>query len=235
MTSPVCSYSPRSECAVSEANRPGCQQDKLQEQRYVAGCPPRLVDIPRRDWLAGLFAFGVFILISAGMAVAKTAGASAATAGSAQSGDMPDNAVIIGNGWRCRDRFAIGDSGKCELIRALLNAIVTGNEWVCMPGFRQDGEACKRLMPPANSVVRGSDWTCNPGFRWDGDACTVIIAPANANVRGDDYHCNAGFTEDDNGLCLAVVAPANATIRGDGSTYNPGYARTESDSCRRIN
>ena len=30
--------------------------------------------LPRNDWLAGLFAFGVFILISAAMAVAQTAG-----------------------------------------------------------------------------------------------------------------------------------------------------------------
>ena len=97
--------------------------------------------LPRRDWLAGLFAFGVFALISAGMAVAQIAGyeAAAATAGSAKSGDMPDNAVIVGNGWRSRDGFNLGDSGNCELIRAPLNAIVTGNEWVCMPGFSQDG------------------------------------------------------------------------------------------------
>jgi len=97
--------------------------------------------LPRRDWLAGLFAFGMFVLISAGMAVAQTAGsgATAATAGGAQSGDMPDNAVIVGNGWRCRDGFALGDSGNCELIRAPLNAIVAANEWVCMPGFRQYG------------------------------------------------------------------------------------------------
>jgi hypothetical protein len=30
--------------------------------------------LPRRDWLAGLFAFGVFVLISAGIAVAQAAG-----------------------------------------------------------------------------------------------------------------------------------------------------------------
>ena len=56
--------------------------------------------LPRRDWLAGLLAFGVFVMISAGMAVAQTAesGATAATAGSAQFGDMPDNAIIVGNG-----------------------------------------------------------------------------------------------------------------------------------------
>ena len=85
--------------------------------------------LPRRDWLVGLLAFGVFVLISAGMVVAQTAGsgATAVTAGSAQSGDMPDNGVIVGSGWRCRDGFALCDSGNCELIRAPLNAIVTGN------------------------------------------------------------------------------------------------------------
>ena len=66
--------------------------------------------LPRRDWLAGRFAFGVFIMISAGMAVAHT-GATAATAGSAQSGDMLDNAVIFGNVWRCRDGFALRNTG----------------------------------------------------------------------------------------------------------------------------
>ena len=52
---------------------------------------------------------------------------------------MPGNAVIVDNGWRCRDGFAFEDSGNCELIRAPLNAIVNGIEWVCMPGFSEDG------------------------------------------------------------------------------------------------
>ena len=40
----------------------------------------RSLTLPRRDWLAGLFAFGVFVLISAGMAVAQTAGSGATAA-----------------------------------------------------------------------------------------------------------------------------------------------------------
>ena len=107
------------------------------------------------NWLAGLLAFAVFALISAGMAVAQSAGSgtAAAPAGGLQAGDVPKNAIIIGNGWRCRDGLALGDSGECEPVKAPLNAIVTGNQWVCMPGFRQDGETCERLMPPANAYV----------------------------------------------------------------------------------
>ncbi len=83
--------------------------------------------LPRRDWLAGLFAFGVFVLISVGIAVSQTTG-SATTVSSAPSGNIPAIAVIVGNGWRCRNRSALGDDGNCELIRVPINAIVTSNE-----------------------------------------------------------------------------------------------------------
>ena len=53
----------------------------------VAHRPPMTVQ--HCKWLAGVLAFAVFALILAGMAVAETTG-SGATAGSAQSGDVPD-------------------------------------------------------------------------------------------------------------------------------------------------
>ena len=57
--------------------------------------------VQHRKWLAGVLAFAVFALISAGMAVAQTAGSgsTAATEAGAQAGNIPGNAIIIGNGW----------------------------------------------------------------------------------------------------------------------------------------
>lgn len=122
--------------------------------------------VQHRKWLAGVLAFAVFALISASMAVAQTAGSgsTAATEGGAQAGNVPDNAIIIGNGWRCRDGFALGDSGQCDPVKAPPNAIVTGNQWACMAGFHQDGETCKRLVPPANAYVQGNEIKCALGF-----------------------------------------------------------------------
>ena len=89
-----------------------------------------------RHRLAALACFVAIALFSAGMATAQTAGTKAT---GAQAGAAPANAIIVGNGWRCRDGYALGDSGLCETVKAPPNAIVTGNRWVCMPGFRRDG------------------------------------------------------------------------------------------------
>ena len=118
--------------------------------------------LSRRDWLAGLFAFGV---------------------------------------------FALGASGNCELIRAPLNAIVTGKEWVCMPGFSQDGEACKWLMPPANGYVQGNELKCANGFAMQKDeTCSRVTSPANAFLTGKGWRCRAGFAHEGDS-CIALVVP----------------------------
>ena len=81
-------------------------------------------------------------LMSVGIAVAQTTGSvsTAATEGAAQAcaqaGNVPGNALIIGNGWRCCDGFTLGDSGHCDPVKLPPNAIVTGNQWACMAGFR---------------------------------------------------------------------------------------------------
>ena len=158
-----------------------------------------------------LFAFAVLALISAGMAVAQTTGseAIAATSGVAQSGDMPDNASIIGNYWRCCDGFAIGDSGNFELIRAPLNAIVTRNKWVCMLGLFRDGQTCERLMPPANGFTQSNEIKCANGFaRQKDETCAQVTAPANAFLAGKGWCRRAGFAREGDG-CIALVLSAN--------------------------
>ena len=63
-----------------------------------------------RHRLAALACFVAIALFSAGMATAQTAGTKAT---GAQAGAAPANAIIVGNGWRCRDGYALGDSGLC--------------------------------------------------------------------------------------------------------------------------
>ena len=95
-----------------------------------------------------------------------------------------------------------------------MNAIVTGNEWVCMPGFSQDGKTCERLMPPANGYVQGNEIKCANGFAMQKDeTCARVIGPANAFLAGHGWRCRAGFAREGDS-CIALVVPANSDGTG---------------------
>ena len=69
------------------------------------------------------------------------------------TGPRPSNAIITDGGWRCRDGYALGVSGRCEAVRPPSNAIAIGNVWRCMTGFVRRGDGCARLVAPAYGYI----------------------------------------------------------------------------------
>ena len=132
--------------------------------------------LPRRDWLAALFAFGVFVLISAGIAVAQTTGSSA-TISSAPSGNIPANAVIVANG------FAMRKDETCARVIAPANAFLAGNGKRCRAGLAREGDSYIALVVPANGYLPGNNCYCHLGWHRVKDARLRTVVPANAKLR----------------------------------------------------
>ena len=53
---------------------------------------------------------------------------SATTKNGVNTGPMPENAFITGNGWLCRTGYRLTE-GRCDQVKAPVNAIVAGNAW----------------------------------------------------------------------------------------------------------
>ena len=143
------------------------------------------------------------------------------------SGPRPNNAIVTSNGWRCRDGYALGPSGRCEAVRAPANALVTGNSWRCMTGFvRREGK-CARLVAPAYGFIQGDKIKCTAGFRLTDDAiCVPVVPPRNAIVAGNDWRCLPGYSRNGD-QCDFIQAPANGFVRGNRWVCRDGYRVTE--------
>jgi len=64
---------------------------------------------------------------------------------SLQTGPKPPDAVILGNGWRCRAGFRLDDGG-CVPVVAPPNATIHGNGWSCNPGYvKTTDNLCRRI------------------------------------------------------------------------------------------
>ena len=139
-------------------------------------------------WLA----IGCVLLVLSG--AAATAQSSASSDG-VNTGPVPTNAVISGNGWLCRAGFALTD-GRCDPVVAPANAIVAGNGWRRMPGFAQDGDSCVRLIPPYG-YVQENEIKCSTGYalqkdgRCAGRAAGQWRSSAMAGVAATGLSCPA--------------------------------------------
>ena len=54
------------------------------------------------------------------------------------------------------------------------NAIAYGSGWVCLNGYKKQGNECIEIDVPANAMAHGSGWVCNLGYKKQGSSCTEM-------------------------------------------------------------
>ena len=120
------------------------------------------------------------------------------------------------------------DNGICTPCPA--NALCSGGNILCNPGYYKVGDQCKAC--PANALCSGGNdpFTCYPGTVQVGNKC--VPCPANSTCTSDGenitFTCNSGYYKVGD---QCVPCPANSTCGGTSFTCDAGYYK-DGDQCK---
>ena len=147
--------------------------------------------------------------------------------------DIPPNASIDGDGWKCNDNFYLTPmKDSCRAVP--VNATKWTNDlgFYCNDGFKKSvsGMTCIKISVisiPDNAHKDGTGWTCNTNYYKNTDTtCLKVPLHSTSLYDSNDFICNAGYKKKYGNSCVQITkpnCPENSYAVGDECICDTGY------------